>query len=331
MFVISGVYRIVLSLFLILALISIPSDILWDRNNYLYYAENADKIIRSYDGIGELLFNDYVFLEMNRILAFSLNPENIVLTFLVFSLAIFYFLINKFSINFITFTVGLFLSILITPILHLEVVAIRQALGMSVILLFLVYSKNNKAILVGFLVASLIHSSFFLLTLLFFLDSFLFDKFEKRIKILLNFATILTISICYLIIASYLGFRQVELYASYDGSVSGGTFIVVLVLFIYLYFYYEKTNYNFLYNYVLQGFLLFLIFYIFSNAIVSARFLESIFPAFILLLVNKFRKFEVIIILFLFLAYGYVWFNNGQYIIFEVSQMQADYALQGLL
>ena len=70
--------------------------------------------------------------------------------------------------------------------------------------------------------------------------------------------------------------------------------------------------------------LLFLIFYFFANASVSARLLESVMPAFLILLVNKFRLNEVLILILIFLAYGYVWFNGGQYIIFEASHIQVN-------
>lgn len=331
MFIISGLYRILLSSFFIFVLVSIPSDLLWDRNNYLYYAGNADSIIQSYSSNIELFFNDYIFLETNRLLSYFLTPEDIVSSLLISFLVIYYFLISKFSINFLTFTVGIFLSVLITPLLHLEVVAIRQALATILAILSLVYLKDKRIIFIVFILSSLIHSSFYLLTLLFFIDAFLFYKFDKKIKFILNFSTILIISVSYLFIASYLGFRQAELYASYDGSVSGGTFLLVLLLFLYLYFSYGKVNFDYLYNFVLQGFLLFLIFYIFANASVSARFLESIFPAFLLLLVNKFRRVEVGVIFLIFLAYGYVWINDGQYIIFEVSPIQVNHVLGKLL
>lgn len=331
MFIISGIYRILLSSFFILILVSIPSDLLWDRNNYLYYAGNADNIIQTYGSKLELLFNDYIFLEINRLLSYFLTPDEVVTAFLISFLLIYYFLISKFSINFLTFTIGILLTVLITPLLHLEVVAIRQALATILVILSLVYLKDKRLILIVFILSSLIHSSFYLLTLLFFVDAFVLSNFDKKLKFFLNFIIILIISLSYLFVANYLGFRQAELYASYDGSVSGGTFLLVLFLYLYLYFSYGNVNFKYLYNFVLQGFLLFLIFYISANASVSARFLESIFPAFILLLVNKFRRIELGVIFFIILAYGYVWFNGGQYIIFEVSPMQVNHVLGTLL
>ena len=95
-------------------------------------------------------------------------------------------------------------------------------------------------------------------------------------------------------------------------------------MFIYLFFYYGSVNNKYLYAFVLNGIVLFMVFYFTANVSVSARFLSSVFPAFILLLVSKFRRVDVFICLLLILAYGFVWFKGGQYMIFEVSKYQIE-------
>ena len=40
----------------------LPNEMLWDRDNYLIYAENSESIVASYDTVKDLIFNDYLFL-----------------------------------------------------------------------------------------------------------------------------------------------------------------------------------------------------------------------------------------------------------------------------
>lgn len=323
-------YKIFLSIFIIFILIKLPNNLLWDRDNYLYYAEYSNRIIENYNDIFSLIFNDYLFLKINYFLSYFIKPEIIVSSFVILSLSILFYLLSKYSTNFLTFTIGVFLSILITPILHLEIIAIRQALATSIVLIGLYIFKDFRKIILVFLFASLIHSAFFLFMFLFFLDNLIFSKFKFNKRIFLNSIIILLIAFSYLIIAALLGLRQVELYSSYDGAVGGGSFLIACCVFIYLYFYGE-TPHKLLYFFVIQGFILFIVFYFFANASVSARLLESIYPAFLLILVSKFRDKEVLIILLLILAYGFVWYNGGVYILFEVSNIEAKNYLMNII
>lgn len=319
--IISSIFKLIFSIILIYLVLLLPNRLLWDRDNYLYYAEFSDKIIDSYHTLKDLVFNDYLFLKLNQFLSIFLGPENIVNCFVFFSLGGLCFLICRSSVNFLTFLFGLVLIVLITPILHLEVVAIRQALATTLVLFGLYYIKDSKKIALIMLLSSLIHSAFFLFLLLFVVDNYFLAKFSFRKRVILNTFIISFIALSYLVIAEFLGMRQVELYSSYDGTVGGGTFLVALLIFIYLYFYGE-VKLKYLYFFTLQGILLFLIFYFLANASVSARLLESVMPAFLILLVSKFRINEVLIILFILLAYSYVWFTGGQYILFEASNME---------
>ena len=132
-------YKIFLSFFVIYILMQLPNDILWDRNNYLYYAEYSDRIISTYNDYYSIFFNDYLFLKINYFLSYFLAPETIIGLFVISTLVVLFFLLNKYSINFLTFTIGVFLSVLITPILHLEVIAIRQAIATSLVLMGFFY------------------------------------------------------------------------------------------------------------------------------------------------------------------------------------------------
>lgn len=328
--IISSIFKLICSLVLVYFALLLPNKLIWDRDNYLYYAEFSDKIINSYHKLNDLIFNDYLFLKLNQFLSIFFGPENIVNSFVLFSLGGLCFLIARSSVNFLTFLIGLVFIILIIPILHLEVVAIRQALATTIVLFGLYYIKDLKKITLIILVASLIHSAFFLFLLLFVVDNYFLSKFNLLKRMILNAIMILFIALSYLVVAGFLGMRQVELYTSYDGAVGGGTFVLAICIFIYLYFY-GKINFLYIYFFTIQGFLLFIIFYFFANASVSARLLESVMPAFLILLVSKFRVNEVAIISLILLAYGYVWFSGGQYVLFEASDIQVrEYLLNWL-
>lgn len=330
MSIISSMFKLIFSIILVYLVLLLPNNLLWDRNNYLYYAEFSDKIIDSYDTLKDLIFNDYLFLKLNQFLAIFFEPENIVNSFVVISLGGLCFLISRSAVNFLTFLIGLVFVVLVTPVLHLEVIAIRQALATTLVLFGLFYIKDFKNLVFIMLLASLIHSAFFLFLFIFVVDNVFLEKFNFRKRIILNTTMILCIALSYLVVADFLGMRQAELYASYDGAVGGGTFLIAIFIFIYLYFY-GNFDLKYLYFFTLQGFLLFLIFYFFANASVSARLLESVMPAFLILLVNKFRSNEVAIIFLIFLAYGYVWLTGGQYVLFEASDIQVrEYLLDWL-
>lgn len=329
-YIYSILYKFSISAILIIFLLQIPSGLLWDRDNYLIYAEKSDEIIKSYTSISDLIFNDYLFLKLNSFLSNFLQSEQIISFFLFVILSSMFFLISKYSVNTFTFTFTLVLNLLLVPILHFELIAIRQALATILVLFALSYLKNYKVISVIFLIASLIHSAFFLFLLLFWLDNSFFRKFDEKKRIILNFFVIFSIAFSYLIIAKFLGLRQVDLYSSYDAPIGGGTFIICAFIFIYIYKY-GSTQYNFLYYYTLQGLILFLVFYFVANASVSARLLESVLPAFLLLFANKFRNKEVLIGSLVAIAYLYVWYNGGVYILFEVSNIQAKQFLLSYL
>lgn len=325
MLLISRIYNTILALVIIFFIVSLPSDLLWDRDNYLNYAANSEEILKTYDSFTKLIFNDYFFLKLNYFLSIYMSSEKIVLFLLISCLALNFYLISRHALNSFMFTIGIILSILIVPILHLEVVAIRQFLATVIALLALSFSSKKNKVALCFFVASLIHSSFFIFLFLFVIDNFIFEKFSKNKRFILNLSVILVLAFSYIFVGSYLGFRQIELYSSYDGAVGGGSLIVVILLLVYLFIYYGHIKYDLMYNFVVQGFLLFLIFYIFANSSISARLLESILPAFILLLVAKFRRIEVIVIFIIFLAYSFVWIKGGQYIIFEAPKEQVEY------
>ena len=324
MLILSKIYNFLLSIFIIYLLLLLPSDLLWDRENYLNYAENSDLILSSYDSFFQLMFNDYFFLKINHFMSYFFTPINVINFFLVSSLSLYFYLISKYSINSLCFTIGIFLSILIVPILHLEVVAIRQFMATIVALFALSFFNNRNKILILLIISALIHSSFFVFLVLFIFDSFIADKFHKNKRFILNLLFIVFLASTYIIIGQILGVRQVELYSSYTGDVGGGSFFIAFVMFIYLFFYYGSVNNKYLYAFVLNGIVLFMVFYFTANVSVSARFLSSVFPAFILLLVSKFRRVDVFICLLLILAYGFVWFKGGQYMIFEVSKYQIE-------
>lgn len=309
----------------------LPNEMLWDRDNYLIYAENSESIVASYDTVKDLIFNDYLFLKINSFLALFFSADYVVYLLVTFNILSFYYLLSKFSLNLTSFIFSVIISILLVPILHLEVIALRQGLATTLIMFAMVFLNDKVKITCVFLIASLVHSALFLFTFLFVLDNFFFSKFDKKKRILLNSIVILGISFSYLVVAEMLGLRQVELYTSYDAPIGGGTFLICLVVFVYLYNYYGEASNNYLYYFTIQGFILFLLFYFIANASISARLLETVLPFFLLLFVRKLRINEIIIGGGIVIAYSYVWYNGGAYVLFEVPDIQVKQFFISLL
>lgn len=308
----------------------LPNEMLWDRDNYLIYAENSENIIASYNSVKDLIFNDYLFLKINSFLAMFFPAHYVVYMLVFFNIFSFYYLLSRCSLNIISFVFGIIISILLVPVLHLEIIAIRQALATTLIMFAMIFFKDKIKITVIFLIASLIHSAFFLFSFIFILDNFAFNKFDKKKRVLLNGIVILIISFSYLVVAELLGLRQVDLYTSYDAPIGGGTFLICLFIFAYLYLY-GRVNNNYIYYFSMQGLLLFLLFYFVANASISARLLETVLPFFLFLFVQKFRINEIIIGGLIFIAYSYVWYNGGVYVLFEVSDIQVKQFFINLL
>lgn len=302
-------------------LLKIPNDLLWDRDNYLTYANSSSDIIATYDSFLDYISGDYFFLLINSFLSIFFPDYlvvNILVSFVVLSYIFFLYLKSE---NLLLFIIGVASSVIILPIFHFQLVTIRQAMATVLLIYGLIFFKEKRHFLFLLLACSLIHSVYYLILFFFFLNFFVFFKLNFYIRYFFVFLSALFLSLIYLALGQFLGFRQAESYSSYDGGVGGGAFILWGIVFFYLLKYGNK-NEAMLYHYSLMGLIVYSVFYLFANVTVAARISEAVLPMVLILLVSKGKISDFALIFLIILAYLLLWLNGGVYgLMFEASEV----------
>ena len=297
-----------LSLFITVYLVNIiPDDYVWDRFNYYVFFENSTDYLKKMDTVQDYLKGEYLFHYLNDFIYFLTGDSSYTkvfyLTFIAFS---FTFLIFYFSKNLFIYFLGLFVSFFTLPLVHLNIVALRQAFALYVFLFFFAFCKNNKINIFVLLIVSLIHNSFYYIFIIYFLNFFIInDKASFNFRLLVNGLVFIVIAFLFIIIGRLLGFSQiVDVYSLYGARGVGATFLFVLFIFSLLYSFFEKEDSgNRFYIFTMIGLLNYLVFSVFVNASIAARYYEVYLPVLFIFLVSKFNRKSLVVFLFLFLFY----------------------------
>lgn len=211
-----------------------PVDVFKDRDNYLAYAVSSIDIFKYYQdqGVLAVFANEPVWLFLNAGLSIFFKPEEVVSILVFFPALIVSFLVLKSSPrNFIY----LLLFLLSPQVIKNHIIHLRQGVAVAV---FLVgwFSKNKSRRIVLFLVASLIHSSFFFVGVFIFLNWLI-----RRLKLANDLSYIAYLSVGVSIglglgfLAEFLGSRKAQEYSFSMAEVSGLGFVFWLgVLGIYI-------------------------------------------------------------------------------------------------
>lgn len=297
-------------------IMKLPNFIFRDRDSYVYYASYYNSIIESYysEGIQNLLLNEPLFLFINSWLAKLFSPYIIPVLFTAFSFSVFFWFLSKRSKNLIMFFLGLCLYFTVTYTFHLQFVVLRQSLSTFILLIVLFYCKDYRKILFTCFLLGFIHSSFFFIFILLCINRLILKNTKSEyVAIILQILIFAAIGIFALSAASYLGFRQAESLIDTSVSIGGGAWLLWLVATLYLIFYGDKSKEG-LYQYCLVGMLAFLSLYFFTPFI--GRLIASFIPAFIIILVSRFRYSDLITALLLLIPYMYLVYNG---VLFDLS------------
>ena len=296
-----------LSLFLIVYLVNvIPDDFVWDRFNYYVFFENSNNYLQKMEGVKDYLKGEYFFHYLNNfIYSLTGNPvytKNFYLTFIVFG---FTFLLFYHSKNIFIYFLSLLISFFILPLVHLNIVALRQAFALYVFLFFFSFCKNNKINLFVLFIVSLIHNSFYYIFIIYFINFFIInEKISFNFRLLVNGVFFLITALLFIVVGRLLGFSQiVDVYSLYGARGVGATFLFVLFIFIIFYSFFKDDRSNKFYILLMLGLLNYLIFSIFVNASIAARYYEIYLPMIFIFLVSKFNRKSLIVFLILFLFY----------------------------
>ncbi|QHH93525.1 EpsG family protein [Acinetobacter proteolyticus] len=298
----------------------LPNELFRDRDNYLIYAASADDIISTYPGI-LLFFNEPLFLYFNYFLSKIFPFEFIPNLFVYIITTIYFYFIASKSKNFITFFLGLILSILVPYILQNEVVALRQGVATALFMLAFFSFKDNKKIIVTLFFCSLFHSIFFIFLFFYFLNFVVLSNVKINKKIVINALWMFIFSLVAIVVAKFFGLRQGD---EYSGSTqiggSGGAFVVFFATALYLWFWGDRSNKR-LYEFAILGTTIFLVAYFLTP--IAGRMYNTIMPFVLILLLQKSRFQDIICLLILVLIFLGLFFNGSYSTLLSIPDNQA--------
>lgn len=211
----------------------IPIDAVKDRGNYLNYAAWPESILlqRLDDGLLGVLFNEPIFLLINLGLSSFLSDENVVKTIIFFGSFTTSYVVLKYNYRYF---VLLLFFLLIPQVLKNYVIHLRQGLAMSFFLIgYLSTGKNTFKRTIFILLSPFIHSSFFVIVFLIYVNKFLDRwKFDVYLKII-AIATIGIISAFAMeTVGKLSGARQASRYEFTSADISGIAFLFWMLIFL---------------------------------------------------------------------------------------------------
>lgn len=282
----------------------IPIDSVMDRDNYLNMAEfgwsQTTLIYYFTEGVFNFVTNEPLWLIINSILSFVLNSSQGVVKFIIlFSSFFSAFLLLKNNRKYIWFVI---LLLLLPTIMKNYVIHLRQGLAVTFFIIgFYSNRRLYKNIFLG--CTPLIHSSFFIVLILFLLLSYLKNK-QISLMIQIIFVVIFSLLIAFgsLSFASLLGARQGGDYQDLQIIKSGVAFVFWFFIFIL----FANEGRTFITNnmFAFSSIILYLITYFFSP--ITARIFES--SIIFVLLSGFYLKYfrQKIFLLLLFLNFIYL-------------------------
>lgn len=277
-----------------LMLASLPINAFVDRDNYLTYASASLEIALYYldQGIWSALFNEPVWLVVNALLGALYSPENVLRILIFFSSLMTAYMVLRHDVKYF---VLLILILFLPQVLKNNIIHLRQGLAIAVFLCG--WFSGIKNIRYGlFLLACLIHSSFFIVMFLMALNDLLVRlRLGAELRTVVIVMSGVFVGFLGLWIAGLLGARQANEYTSDGAAVSGLAFAFwasIAVLFF-------LQGRRFLYDNSLQYSII--IFYLSTYFLlpVTARVFESgILLVFLSLLgLTSYRKYLFILAL----------------------------------
>lgn len=295
------------SLFFVIYLVNVvPDDLVWDRFNYYVFFDNSSDYLQRMEGIKDYLRGEYVFHYLNNfIYSMTGNPVYTKIFYLTFIAFGFTFLLFYHSKNIFIYLLSLLISFFILPLVHLNIVALRQAFALYIFLFFFSFCKDKRINLFVLFFVSLIHNSFFYIFIIYFINFFIISEGRSfNFRLLLNGVFFLITAFLFIIVGQILGFSQIaDVYSLYGARGVGATFLFVLFIFIIFYSFFKDDRSNKFYILLMLGLLNYLIFSIFVNASIAARYYEIYLPIIFIFLASKFNRESLIVFLVLFLFY----------------------------
>lgn len=284
MFFIAAVYAYIFSLF--------SNDFFRDRGNYVAYASNYQEIFLKYDSLLVKAFNEPLFLFLNYFSSYFFAPEDVPKFFVfVVSFSVAYFLL-KGARNIVMLLLAAMMLVFVAQLFHLQLVTLRQGLGVSLIIWSVIFFKRDVPIAACIFFAGFIHSSFFIVFVIYMVDVVVSEggRFKRYyFRLLSQLVVAIAIALGFVYVAQALGARQAEADHLTGGvNVGGGALVLwALVFFFFLtesrQRFYSSQNVRLAYI----GLISYLSMYLISP--LAGRFIISFLPFILFALVSRFR------------------------------------------
>jgi hypothetical protein len=300
-----GFLVLLLSLIYAFSFFMLSNDFFRDRENYTAYARNFEEIFFRYDSTLAKIFNEPLFLFLNYISSLFLSPEYVPRFFafiIAFSVSFFIF---KSARNTVMIVFSLLLLVLMPQIIHLQLVTLRQGLGVSLIIWTVIFSRNNLFIAFSIFIAGFIHSSFFIVFAMYALDMFVSGRQQNKkyyFRLLIQVFFAVFVSFVFVYLAKIFGARQAGAeHLTGAVNISGGALVLwSLVLLVFLtrsrmYFYNDNTV-----RLAYIGLISYLSMYLISP--LAGRFIMTFLPFILATMVSKFSYREILIIFLILFA-----------------------------
>lgn len=298
-----------------------PSYWFRDRVNYVEIAKNSGEMIDYHFSQYDILFHEPIFLYINKILLLFINPQYIPNFFVFFITSSLVFFLFKKANNFTLFLLGI-LSLIVVPFLfHMQLVVLRQALATVLFILILFYGRKEINILIFLGLLPLVHASFALIFVIYFMYVVLNRRFSNIFYLSVFISLFLFLFFNFaMLVATYLGFYQIGYIKNYELDVSGGAFVFFIFIFISL-LYVCRNQRNKINDLAIIFTAIYLLLYFVTPLI--GRYMVTFFPFILLSLVERSKIENYAILVVLIVIYSIVSYNGA---IFENSLLISSFS-----
>ncbi|MEY0832281.1 EpsG family protein [Providencia alcalifaciens] len=295
----------------IIFLYLIPYDMVKDRTEYERFVLISSDYLSNLTLL-DFLFKEPIFYLLLDFLSIFLSPLHIVYTIYFFVSISFLLIIKKYSYNAFMLFLGLTILISSSVVLSIQIVALRQALSIVILIFCLRVFNSPKSIICVLFFCSLIHISFYILLVMYVLYVFCRNKFKFKITTLSYIIIISSIllGVFSLYIAFILNIKQDADYFRNEMHAGGGFFLFSLFYLIFILFYRDTFNVsNNLLDITVIGLSIFLGMYYFTPFI--SRMGGQFMFLSILILVSSFSYKNIILLAFSSIVMFYITYIRG--------------------
>lgn len=289
-------------------LASLSNALFRDRENYMVYATKPDELLALRGQNPFFFLFEPLFLILNNFFLLLFNNPEFTISIFVFFIAfsVCYFCIRR--NNLVLFGVFMLVFLFVqTQSLAMQLVTLRQGLGLAFLLLLVPSIKKKKHLVLLLLLCGLIHTSFFIVAFFYVIYQYIYVNFRwsSNIKMMAFVAVGLAFSLSLFSLMNLVDAKQN--YQGFQFSSGGGAFLLWLIVFVYIQLFKKRQgNIKLMYDLAFIGLVIYLTGYFFTP--ISGRIIGTFIPFIMIVLLNKatFRDVSFLFILLIVNALLYV-------------------------